>query len=118
VHNDPDSHETVYTRAQIEHAVRLIFESKERFRDVGFELHAAAGPTPDSRGITVIGVPTIDTGAECLSPELVATVREMLAVLLRDTVIDPADIKLESATSREEWFGNPSPETGIGPQRT
>jgi hypothetical protein len=104
-------HQAFYTRSEIERAVTLIFEHKLRFRAVGFDLRGAAGPTPDFRSMTVIGVPLSDENAKQLAPDLVAAIREVVAALLRNTVIDPNDIKIESSRSREEWFGDPTPGT-------
>jgi hypothetical protein len=101
-------HQAIYSRSEIERAVKLIFDRKLGFRAVGFDLRAVAGPTPDFRSITVIGVPLGDANAIHLAPGLVASVRDMLAVLLRSSVIDPHDIKVECANARDEWFGDPS----------
>jgi hypothetical protein len=101
-------HQAIYSRSEINRAVKLIYDRRLRFRAVGFDLRAAAGPTPDFRSITVTGVPLGDTNAKQLAPELVASVRDMSVVLLRNSVIDPNDIKIECANSREEWFGDPS----------
>jgi hypothetical protein len=101
-------HQAIYSRSEINRAVKLIYDRRLRFRAVGFDLRAAAGPTPDFRSITVTGVPLGDTNAKQLAPELVASVRDMSVVLLRNSVIDPNDIKVECANSREEWFGDPS----------
>jgi hypothetical protein len=90
-------HEAIYSRFEINRAVKLIYERRLRFRAVGFDLRAASGPTPDFRSITLIGVALADQDATKLAPELVASVRDMVAGLLRDSVIDPDDVKIECA---------------------
>ena len=88
--------------------MRAIWERKQRFREVGFDLRAVAEFPPDGRSITVIGVPLGDKAADDLALELVTAVREMLAEVVREFGVDPSDVKIEDARSREEWFGGPS----------
>jgi hypothetical protein len=96
--------QAVYSRFEINRAVKLIYERRLRFRAVGFDLRAASGPTPDFRSITVIGVALADPNATKLAPEMIASVRGMVAGLLRDSVIDPDDVKIECSRSRATWF--------------
>jgi hypothetical protein len=101
-------HQAIYARSEIQRAVKLIFESRQRLRGVSFDLRAVSGPTPDFRTITVIGVPVGDSSVERLASELVKSVRDVLTVVLRDAVVDPDDVAIEDARTRAEWFGEPS----------
>ena len=108
MHDEPEFTHRSYPQAEIEHGVRLIWESKQRFREAGFDLRAVAGPTPDAHSVIAIGVPSDDEAVSELSPELVAAAREVVAEVLRESLVDPIDVKIEDAKSREEWFGGPS----------
>src|SRR5215469_7418311 len=70
-----------YSRQELRQAINLISGGRGRLRQLGFDLQAIAGPTPEFFGLTVQGAVLGDEGAMRLPPHLVASVRDELAVL-------------------------------------
>jgi hypothetical protein len=84
-----------YSRQQLRRATDLIFGGSERLRQLGFDLQAIAGPTPEFFGLTVRGAVLGDETAEQLPAHLVASVRGELGALLQDCQVRLDDVRIE-----------------------
>ena len=84
-----------YSRQQLRRAIDLIFGGSERLRQLGFDLQAIAGPTPEFFGLTVRGAVLGDETAEQLAAPLVASVRGGLEALLQDSQVRLDDVRIE-----------------------
>ena len=83
------------SRQQLRPATDLIFGGSERLRQLGFDLQAIAGPTPEFFGLTVRGAVLGDETAEQLPAHLVASVRGELGALLQDCQVRLDDVRIE-----------------------
>ena len=84
-----------YSRQQLRRATDLIFGGSERLRQLGFDLQAVAGPTPEFLGLTVRGAVPGNEEARQLPPTLVASVRDKIAALLQDCPVRLDDVRVE-----------------------
>jgi hypothetical protein len=84
-----------YSRQELRRAVDLIFGGSERLRQLGFDLQAIAGPTPEFFGLTVRGAVLDDEQAAQLPPDLVASVRGEVAGMLQDSQVRLDDVRIE-----------------------
>jgi hypothetical protein len=84
-----------YSRQQLRRAIDLIFGGSERLRQLGFDLQAIAGPTPEFFGLTVRGAVLGDETAEQLPAPLVASVRDELDALLQGSQARLDDVRIE-----------------------
>jgi len=57
---------------------------------------ASRDPNSDFAGLTIVGAPLGDETAQHLTPELVASVREVITSLLSDTAVAATDIRIQS----------------------
>ena len=84
-----------YSMQELKRAIDLIVGGRERLGELGFDLQAIAGPTPEFFGLTVKGAVLGDERAEQLPPDLAASVRGELAGLLQDSQVRLDDVKIE-----------------------
>jgi hypothetical protein len=84
-----------YSRQELRQAINLIAGGRERLGQLGFDLQAIAGPTPEFFGLTVKGAVLGAEKAEQLPPDLVASVRGELAALLQDAPVRLDDVRIE-----------------------
>ena len=84
-----------YSKQERRRTTELIFQGKTALEQAGFELASVSGPTPDFQGFTVRGAPLGDQEVQHLTPELVASARDAVAILLREAVVPIVDIRIE-----------------------
>jgi hypothetical protein len=84
-----------YSRQELQRAADLLFGGTERLRQLGFDLQALAGLTPEFFGLTVKGALLGDEEAEQLPPDLIASVWRELAGLLQDSHARLDDVRIE-----------------------
>jgi hypothetical protein len=84
-----------YSIQEVRQAIDLIFGGTERLRQLGFDLQAIAGPTPEFFGLTVRGAVLGNEEGKQLPPDLVASVRGELAGLLQDSPVRLDDVRIE-----------------------
>jgi hypothetical protein len=84
-----------YSRQEIRGAADLIFSGRELLWQLGFDLQAVAGPTPEFLGLTVQGAVPGNEEARQLPPALVASVRDEIGALLQDCPVRLDDVRVK-----------------------